>query len=203
MYVVPRYYSAYMILFCFFLFRDGKPKIRLRSTLDHRYFDKPSSPPSSSLDKPSVSPLSSLGEPSSPPSISEIDALDLQETQQPDINNHKLNTRMAVRTEELDEEIGLDADALVYELDEKSGFELDDGTRLEGQPLIDHLIQTNNILKDKVQVYCKNCTDLQERVYEEQDTCCKKIKNVRGFYRNMLFFGSSRGATMLKMSLNS
>ncbi len=30
---------------------------------------------------------------------------------------------MVVRTEELDEKIGLDADALVYELDEKPGFE--------------------------------------------------------------------------------
>ena len=103
-------------------------------------------------------------------------------------------------TDPLDEEIGLDADALVYEMDHLTGFKLEDGTKLQGQALIDHLIHSNDLLKDKVKLYRNKCNNFQEDIYDEKKMCYKKLQNVRDFYQNM-YCGNSRGATMLKMVL--
>lgn len=76
-------------------------------------------------------------------------------------------TANVLKTDEFDDEIGLDADALVYEMDKRTTFELADGTFLKGQALIDHLIQTNDILKGKIHVYCQKCNNLEEEIFEE------------------------------------
>ncbi len=103
------------------------------------------------------------------------------------------------KTEQFDNEVGLDADALVYEMDRETTFELADGTFLKGQSLIDHLIQTNDILKDKIHLYCRKCDDLEEAVFEERSKSYKKLQSVRSFYCDMIFGGNSRGAKMLTL----
>ena len=97
---------------------------------------------------------------------------------------------------------GLDADAFTYEMDAQSNFEMEDGECLEGEELISYLTKSNHALKDKVKSYYKKCSDLQEKIYEQQDTCYKTVESVRHFYRNMIFFGNSRGAIMVKMATN-
>ena len=73
---------------------------------------------------------------------------------------------------------------------------------LEGEELISYLTKSNHALKDKVKLYYKKCSDLQEKIYEQQDMCYKTVESVRHFYRNMIFFGNSRGAIMVKMATN-
>ena len=89
----------------------------------------------------------------------------------------------------------------MYELDETSGFYLDNGERLEGQALINHLITNTSRLKDKVKVYRQKCDDLQQQMFEEQNMAYKKLQNLRSFYKYMLFSPYSRGGTMLKLAL--
>ena len=102
----------------------------------------------------------------------------------------------------MDDEIGLDADAIVYEMDKETNFQLDDGTILKGQPLIDHLIHTNEILKNKIHVYCRKCNDLKEALFEEKSHTYKKLQNVHSFYRdNYDVFGKFKRGYNVKIVL--
>ena len=139
--------------------------------------------------------ISTLGEPRSPPCLDQSDSPLEEMPIRPVI-------KKMGKTDELDEEIGLDADALVFEMDKDTNFELDNGTCLEGQALVDHLIQTNDVLNNKIKAYFRKCNDLEEDILEEKSKCYKKIQNMRVFYRDMIFYGNSRAATMLKLSLN-
>ena len=89
--------------------------------------------------------------------------------------------------------VGLDADAFGYESDALQNFELEDGEFLEGQALVDHLLQNNDILKDKVKALHQKCS--------KKSDCYKNLDRVRSFNKNILY-GSSRGALTLKLSLD-
>ena len=177
------------LIFVSNFFRSSKPRLRSSS-------------------KFSNSESYSFGEPSSPPlSSSNSEICDLEELSNgfDDTTTMHHQSQMVENRQEsrqLDEDIGIDKDALMYELDCESGFELDNGTHLEGQALPNHLIHTNNKLKDKVKIYHQKCNDLQEAVFEEQNKSYKKIQNVRMFYQNQSYIRSSRGAKMLAMALN-
>ena len=106
------------------------------------------------------------------------------------------------RIKPFDEIYGLDIDALAYEMDcAGTGFVLDDGTPMEGEFLINHLIQTNDILSEKVKALNRQCESLEQQMYDDRSKLHQTINNVKRFYRDDILFGNSRGAVMLKMAL--
>lgn len=101
-----------------------------------------------------------------------------------------------------DELFGLDMDAFQYELDLKNNFDFEDGSFLSGDELIEHLKQYNLKLSKKVGLYQKRCELLQKNVSTFNQQTKDKIESIRHFYRNMMFYGCSMGAKMVKASIN-
>ena len=145
---------------------------------------------------------SSLGDPSSPPPTPS------SPTAFQDINNFGKTTITSREKEvsydrlHLEDTLGLDIDAVTYELDAQANFEDENGKNIQGKELVTYLINSNNALTKKVKTYFVKCSDLQQQIYTEQDTCYKKLESIRKFYRNLIFYGNSRGAVMVKMATN-
>ena len=174
------YYVNVNFMFCF---SKGLSKTRMRDSSLEKY---------SNVSLSVSENESSLGDPSSPPPSppTTVDIIPDSTKSSKQNSEHELN------------DYGLDTDAFTYELDAQTNFELGNGKFLRGEELITHLKTCNDTLKDKVKIYHQKCSDLQQKIYEEQDTCYRIMESIRHFYRNLIFFGNSRGATMVKMAMN-
>ena len=100
---------------------------------------------------------------------------------------------------ELDTVIGVDSDAVRYELDIQYGFESSElGTTLLGEELTTYLKESNLKLTNKVRLYHQRCELLQKKLHASKHKYTSSIESIPNFYRNMLYYGTSQGAKMLK-----
>lgn len=113
----------------------------------------------SSLGEPSWPPPSPSSEPPCEPPSSPQSIVNNDESHNRSLDSNSLCQLPVQNSLEFDKDIGLDTEALIYEMDKGTNFQLDDGTYLEGQSLVDHLIHTNDILKDRIKVYCDKCNE--------------------------------------------
>ena len=102
---------------------------------------------------------------------------------------------------ELDETLGIDSDALTAELNTRYNFEKPElGEKLEGQELVSHLKESNMKLAAKVRHY----RNQSERAKAELQSCKMahndSVDRIRYFYRDLIYYGTSYGAKMLKAS---
>ena len=124
----------------FYYFRDGKAKIRHRhlkySAKDQGQQESFNYTDSSACEVSHLSSPSSWGEPSSPPPTSP-ESSNITSTSPCNSfqNKYQSTTKKLAPTVELDEELGVDGDALAYELDYQTSSMLDDGTLLEKEAL--------------------------------------------------------------------
>lgn len=129
----------------------------------------------------------SYGSPGSPPPT-------------PDIYSFDARTPIDQATN-VDKILGIDSVALSAELDVQYDFEISGSDeKLEGEALITHLKESNCKLTEKVKYYRKE----QELLQSEVQSCKKEhsdsVSRIRHFYRDLMFYGTSRGARMLKAS---
>ena len=97
--------------------------------------------------------------------------------------------------------LGIDSDAMVFKLNMELGFEKGDlGTSLSGEELLDYLKEANLKLTDKVTLYQQKCEDLERQLVSTKVKSQESIDSIRHFYRDMIFYGTSQGAKMLKAS---
>ena len=104
-------------------------------------------------------------------------------------------------SESLDNILGIDSDALGAELDLKYGFEKPElEEKLEGEQLTSYLKECNSKLASKVRHYRNQCEILQLELQEREQKCNDSVDRIRHFYRDLMFYGTSQGALMLKAS---
>ena len=97
--------------------------------------------------------------------------------------------------------LGIDSDAMVFRLNMELGFEKCDlGASLSGEELLDYLKETNLKLPDKVTLYQQKCEELERQLVSTKVKSQESIDSIRHFYRDMIFYGTSQGAKMLKAS---
>ncbi len=150
----------------------GSPGSPPNSVTSSDTFGSPESPPSS------VASSDTFGSPGSPPSS------------------------VASSEQAHDTIIGLDTTAYQYDCDVMDEFTLVNGDKLSGDALVSHLKWYNSKLSTKVRGYHKECESLRDQVHKIKKESRDSNNSIRNFYRNMLFYGSSHGAKMLKASLN-
>ena len=119
----------------------------------------------------------------------------------PSVDDNEFNDSPGLLTEQETQLYGVDNTLFCYDEDERNDFELDDGTKLEGEKLIQHLIKTNRNLSDKARLYQKRYEDSECEIGEKEFEAQKKIKRIRHFYRNMILFSNSRSALMVKKAM--
>ena len=129
----------------------------------------------------SVSSNSSLGSPSSPPSVP---------------SDYSTFNHLSAEMTNL---YGIDT---TYHEDESSNFEMEDGKILTGDQLTTHLRKYNKILANKAKLYQQKFEDLLYENRQKEVECAAKIKNIREFYRNLIYYSNSRSATMVKMAIS-
>ena len=143
------------------------------------------------------SPLSStydpFGSPGSPPS-SPLSNLDYCES-----SNDLKETPDSIENDSL---IGIDSAALIYDLEHSQNFELVSGEYLKDSELLIHLKKHTDTLTNKVHFYQRKCESLTEQLDKFRKDSKDSISSIRHFYRNMLFYGSTQGAKMLKATYN-
>ena len=88
----------------------------------------------------------------------------------------------------------------MYDLEVSNNFTLGDGTQLPKDDLITYLKQFNAALSCKVNQYRNECENLQEEVDRITREKNDSVASIRHFYKNMLYYGTSQGAKMLKAS---
>ena len=95
--------------------------------------------------------------------------------------------------------VGVDKEAFEYKMDDVYGFpvDVDSERKLNGEELVEHIKQANRKLVMKVKHYRKKYEQLEDRMFEEKKANKDKICSIRGFYRDMLCYGYSRGAVMV------
>ena len=140
---------------------------------------------------------SSWGDPSSPSSSSSV------------ANEEKVHqcAECSVRKNDFDINddyslYGMDTTAFSYEMDKVLQFELADGGHLQGEKLIQHLLQCNDKLEERVKLYAQRCSKLQEEIHKERHESHETVNSVRNFYKNIIF-EKSRGAIMLRKGLQN
>ena len=191
----------------FYYFRDRKAKVRRHhlkySTKDQGQQESFNYTDSSACEVSHSSSPSSWGEPSSPPPTSP-ESSNITPTSPCNSfqNNYQSTTKTLAPTVELDEELGVDVDALAYELDYQTSFMLDDGTLLEKEALTNFLLTSNNRLKDKVKKYVHQLEETKKKMHKERSHYKEKIENIQYFYRDVLYYGNSLGAVIKKNALN-
>lgn len=104
-------------------------------------------------------------------------------------------------TIEMDEVYGIDSIAMQYELDYKLNFDMDDGSFLTGDSLTTYLKNYNKKLSTKVNLYREKYEQLKKRLDKVERDASSKVESIRTFYRNMLYYGNTTGAVMLKASI--
>ena len=98
---------------------------------------------------------------------------------------------------------GLDEDVFCYEGDAENEFQLDCGRKLEGDKLIEHLKKCNKRLIVKSKKYQAMFESLQSKYYQNEADNEVKLQRVRRFYRDLIYYSSSRSAIMVKAAIAS
>ena len=97
--------------------------------------------------------------------------------------------------------LGIDIDAMEAELNMRYGWQKGDlETHLTGEELASHLKESNARLASKVKKYRDQCERLESMLQECQQKSQDSVDSIRNFYRNLMYYGTSRGASMLKAS---
>ena len=91
--------------------------------------------------------------------------------------------------------LGIDDVVFAYEEDDKNDFY---GEKLTNQELIVYLRKCNKTLAERARFYHKKYEDIKYAHYEIQGQCDQKIKRIRDFYKNFIYYSNSRSALMLK-----
>ena len=99
--------------------------------------------------------------------------------------------------------LGIDEAVFTYEEDEKNGYEMENGQHLVGDELISYLRQSNKKLAQKAKMYYHRFEDTKNENYEIEVKYEEKIKNIREFYRDAIYYSNNRSAVMLKMALTN
>ena len=95
---------------------------------------------------------------------------------------------------------GLDGTVVCYKQDEENGFQMADGSYLEGDELIDFLLKNNRKLAEKAQFYHRKYCDAGAEITSRNVEATQKMERIRQFYQNMLY-GSSRSALMVQRAI--
>ena len=91
---------------------------------------------------------------------------------------------------------GIDCEALTYTLDSRRMFQLDSGDKL-----IEHLMNANEAVVNKVNYYSKKAFKMEDKMFNIQDECRVKNENIRGFYRDFIYYSNSRSAEIFKSAI--
>ena len=127
---------------------------------------------------------SSLGSPRSPPeSISEVPIKCLSSK---DANLY-----------------GFDEAVFAYQEDDSNEFKMEDGKCLTGDELVGHLRSSNRVLADKAGMYQRKFETIEYLVHEKELECAQKVKKIREFYRDMLYYSNSRSAVIFKKAMSN
>ena len=90
---------------------------------------------------------------------------------------------------------------MTYTLDSRRMFQLDSGEQLTGDKLIEHLMNANEALVNKVNYYSKKAFKMEDKMFTIQDECRVKNENIRGFYRDLIYYSNSRSAEIFKSAI--
>ena len=97
--------------------------------------------------------------------------------------------------------LGIDSDALNAELDAVYDFEKPQlGEKLKGEELVSYLKRSNSKLAEKVHHYRSEYESLQSEFQKCEQKCKDSVDHIRHFYRDLIYYGTSQGAQMLKAS---
>ena len=133
------------------------------------------------------SPTLSFGSPGSPPPSCTSSPLSYLETESP--RNAFENI------------LGIDSDALNAELNAVYDFEKPQlGEKLKGEELVSYLKKSNSKLAEKVHHYRNEYELLQSEFQKCEQKCKDSVDRIRHFYRDLIYYGTSQGAQMLKAS---
>ena len=80
-------------------------------------------------------------------------------------------------------------------------FQLDSGEQLTGDKLIEHLMNANEALVNKVNYYSKKALKMEDKMFTIQDECHAKNENIRGFYHHLIYYSNSQSAEMFKSAI--
>ena len=72
---------------------------------------------------------------------------------------------------------------------------------LSGDRLITYLRTCNKTLADKAKNYQRKYEDMESMLYEKEAECAGKIRKIRSFYRDLLYYSNNRSAVMVKLAL--
>ena len=136
----------------------------------------------------SCSSRSTLGTPSSPPSSSET------------LPPSSVNCNKGILSSNESQLLSSDEALFTYNEDERSGFEMEDGKKLEGNELITYLKECNRTLA-KAKLYQHKFEDIHDMNFLTEVECTKKINKIHAFYLDVLYYSNSRSALMVKMAL--
>ena len=93
---------------------------------------------------------------------------------------------------------GIDCEALTYTLYSRRMYS---GEQLTGDKLIEHLMNANEALVNKVNYYSKKAFKMEDKMFTIQDECRVKNENIRGFYRDLIYYSNSRSAAIFKSAI--
>ena len=94
--------------------------------------------------------------------------------------------------------LGIDETIVTYTEDEKTDFQKYNGERMTDNELIAYLRKCNNELATKDRIYRKKYEDIKYYNYDIQGQCDQKIKRIREFHRDLIYYSNNRSALMLK-----
>ena len=86
---------------------------------------------------------------------------------------------------------------MTYTLDSRRMFQLDSGEQLTGDKLIEHLMNANEALVNKVNYYSKKAFKMEDKMFTIQDECRVKNENIR----DLIYYSNSRSAEIFKSAI--
>lgn len=177
-----------------------KRKLALLTASKHGTFSSKSSlpmpeqsSPCQNVDIEEQSSTNTLGSPESPSCLTEDEG-------SPSTVKHGLEPCTASNCQPEIDLFGVDM--AIHHYDEVEKCVESNKSKLNGEGLVEHLLECNRTLADKVVFYQRRSERAETKVYDEQFECSKKVHRVREFYRNMLY-SDSRSAVMLRMATQS
>ena len=96
---------------------------------------------------------------------------------------------------------GIDETIFTYQEDDKNDFALDNGKRLTGIQLQEHLRKYNRTLAERAKIYQRKYEDTEYLMYQKEAEYMERIRKVREFYRDVLYYSSRHSSVMLKTAL--